>query len=759
MRENRLLGCCYFVTLAFLLAAFPLSSVMALDEMIPIDLQALGAAGDGESNDTPFFLEALNTIGDSTAVLDIVRGIYVVESLVFPENVTLRFRDGGQLAVAAEHTIEINGNIDAGIHRIFSGDGSVGGKVVNLYIYPQWFGAAGDGVRDDARALQQSADLAAGAMGRTLFIPEGNYLFTEDVLLRCNVENRGLFIIELEIDEDRTEFSNDLFLPSHYPKKSPRIRFINDYPEQMLAPESFYGIAEGDLTLPNYRDLPLADGSGAIDLEEGGTLCFYSTDFFSSRNVRKGAHFYDRNDICQIVSGRGAVFPEFAFDYSAPPDAPPWDENTVYSKGDYCTFEGEVFKSTYSSGSGTSFRHRHFGEIQIGPVPPIKGFDSVNYNFTYEDGTPDNILIWRRIGIQVWYRQKDTPLTVNGFRMEVRLLNHGGETKRIMAGSLRNTRSNMTFNNLEITVRDREATISQLLQSEACVNVEFNNGYFSGATCAHLGYNILNSNVGNFRYNHCISTNSRKGMDGRHGKNIYVTGGFYNVIDDHYGRNYVIRDITMSGLSVSVPFDSTPRADLQAWEFRARGAMSFNGANFSIQNVTVNQGVGGVMGARTDIGDLYGNIVLRDINIRNNRGNVLLFYHHIDPNFDYGHDVKVPDKLTIENINLENPAQVQLMLGNGFGNRPYGPVYVWNTNVGNVFSASPETHFHGCRFNNSGFNVTEAARIHFWNCIFSGECAGLKEKNIGIATGNLARQDAKCSFPIEYRNENVLSWP
>ena len=749
----------FIPTLLFLLNLFPLTAALAQGQDVEIDLHALGAAGDGESNDTHFFIEALNTLGDSTATLDIAGGIFAVESLVFPENVTLRFREGGQLKLSAGHTIEINGAIDARMQRIFSGEGSIGGRIANLQVYPQWFGAIGDGVHDDARALQQAASLANGAMGRTLFIPEGEYLFTEDIYLRCNVENRGLFIIELEIDEDRTEFSNDLFLPSHYPKKAPRFWFVNDHAEQPLAPESFYGITEGDLTLPNYRDLPLADVSGVIDLEEGGTLCFYSSDFFSSRNVRKGAHYYDRNDICQIVSGRGAVFPEFAFDYNAPPDAPPWDENTVYTKSDYCTFEGEVFKATWPSGPGTTFRHRHFGEVEIGPVSPVKNSHSVECNFVYNDGTPDSILIWRRLNTQVWYRGKDTPLTVNGLRLEVRLINHDGETKRIMAGAVRNARSNMTFNNIEITVRDREATISQLFQSEACVNVEFNNGYFSGATCAHLGYNLLNSNVGNFRYNHCISTNSRKGMDGRHGKNIYVTGGFYNVIDDHYGRNYVIRDVTMSGLSVSIPFDSTPRADLQAWEFRARGAMSFNGANFSIQNVTINQGAGGVMGARTDIGDLYGNIVLRDITIRQNKGNALLFYHHIDSNFDYGHEVKVPSKLTIENISLENPAQVQLMLGNGFGNRPYGPVYVRNTNVGNVFSASPETHFYQCHFIDSGFNVTEAARLHFWNCTFSGNCAGLRKENIGIATGNMARQGAKCSFPIEYLNEHVLSWP
>jgi hypothetical protein len=42
--------------------------------------------------------------------------------------------------------------------------------------------------------------------------------------------------------------------------------------------------------------------------------------------------------------------------------------------------------------------------------------------------------------------------------MKARLKNHGGESKRINAGAVTVNRSNITFNNLKITVRDREAT-------------------------------------------------------------------------------------------------------------------------------------------------------------------------------------------------------------------------------------------------------------------------------------------------------------
>ncbi len=39
-------------------------------------------------------------------------------------------------------------------------------------------------------------------------------------------------------------------------------------------------------------------------------------------------------------------------------------------EGDYCSYEGEVFKANWASGPGSSFAHRHLGTIEIGPVPP-----------------------------------------------------------------------------------------------------------------------------------------------------------------------------------------------------------------------------------------------------------------------------------------------------------------------------------------------------------------------------------------------------
>lgn len=728
------------------------------------DIRDYGAVGDGEVNDTQAFEQVLEEIGDEPATLVLIRGRFVANDMVFPENVTLAFRNGAELVVEEGNRVEVNGEVDAGVVPIFAGDGVVEGAPNNVHIFPQWFGAQGDGEHNDAPAIQQAADLAVNATGRTLFVPGGEYVFDEDIELRCNVENHGVFVKDMEIDEDRTQFSHDLFLPTHHPKRNPHIVFEPDHPAQELDMEHFHGIEEGDLEIPLYRDVPLANGEGHIDLKESGTLRFYSSDFFKSRRVRKGAHYYDKNDITQVVSGRGDVFPEFAFSYDPRPEADAWSGDEVYDKVDYVTHEGEVFKATWPSGEGSSFEHSTYGEVDIGPVEPNPGSATTQYEFEYEDGTEDDINIWRRVGTQVWYREKDVPLTVNNLRIEVRLRDHGGETKRINAGAVTVNRSNMTFNGLEISVRDREATMSRLLNVGEAVNLEFNNGYFSGATSAHLGYNILNSNVANVRYNDCISTNSRKGLDGRHGKNVTIEGGYYNVIEDHYGRNYSIRDVTVNGLSVRVPGDSTPDADLQAWEFAPRRPFGFSGANLHIENCTVDTGRGGIFGARGDTADLYGTIVLRDITVRRNQGDVQVFQHWVDQNFDYGYDVRVPDNVIVEDIYLENPGRLRFNLGRHggpvFEGGSYGPAIICNTGpIGQLQAASETIDVSGCVFQDASFDFAEGSILNVRDCTFADENTGLGEEQLGVAMGNVKKQGAEVAFPIEYVNSEFYETP
>lgn len=92
-------------------------------------------------------------------------------SLTIPSNITLAFRQGSLLAMGA-NTLTVNGAIDAPLTQIFSGTGSfsVGRNAVTntakltrvAEVYPQWFGAKGNGTRLlDAAMTATSTTLAA----------------------------------------------------------------------------------------------------------------------------------------------------------------------------------------------------------------------------------------------------------------------------------------------------------------------------------------------------------------------------------------------------------------------------------------------------------------------------------------------------------------------------------------------------------------------------------------------------------------------
>lgn len=113
---------------------------------------------------------------------------YVKEDLVIPHNIDLKFENGGALQVEQGVSLTINASFEAPLQKIFQGPGKVmigPGKVSE--IFPQWWGARGDGRHDDTAAIQSAIDSISSGV---VTIPPGVYINT-GMTVKANFTLRG----------------------------------------------------------------------------------------------------------------------------------------------------------------------------------------------------------------------------------------------------------------------------------------------------------------------------------------------------------------------------------------------------------------------------------------------------------------------------------------------------------------------------------------------------------------------------------------
>jgi hypothetical protein len=140
------------------------------------------------------FAKIIASIGSNETTLTLSRQNNITADLVIPANITLRFNQGGSLNIADTKTVTINGHVEAGLYQIFKWTGT--GKVVLnkvKEVYPQWWGAKGDGVTDDTAAIQTALD--AMEIGSILIIPSGQYYISSTLTLtknRITIQGTGL---------------------------------------------------------------------------------------------------------------------------------------------------------------------------------------------------------------------------------------------------------------------------------------------------------------------------------------------------------------------------------------------------------------------------------------------------------------------------------------------------------------------------------------------------------------------------------------
>jgi len=284
--------------------------------------------------------------------------------------------------------------------------------------------------------------------------------------------------------------------------------------------------------------------------------------------------------------------------------------------------------------------------------------------FKYKNGRSDSIKLWLKCYTVIKYSSPQKNLIVEGLTVKT----YVDDKARIMfpvikANAVFILRSNMIFKDMKIINEDKRLMPAMLCSVSRVCNIKFINCSFNGATMPLMGYNLLIFNCANILLKNCTSLRARCGYAARHGKNITIDGGTFGTIDDHYGFNYRIKNVTIKPTAIFVPNFRKPTADINNWSFKPGRAFAFSGRDFSAENCKIID-CHRVFEGRPDSADVYGKISLKNINIKA-KANVQIYSLWLDNKFDYAHKVLLADEILIDNISINSPHTLNLNIVTG----------------------------------------------------------------------------------------------
>lgn len=122
----------------------------------------------------------IKQVGTHYAIVELPGNVTynLVHALTIPENVLVRFHPGAILRLYDDN-VALMGTIEADLWKIieYRGEGWLDARNSSLErVYPQWWGAKGNGSTDDTLAFQ-----GAGRSGKTVFVPFGSYRISSQV--------------------------------------------------------------------------------------------------------------------------------------------------------------------------------------------------------------------------------------------------------------------------------------------------------------------------------------------------------------------------------------------------------------------------------------------------------------------------------------------------------------------------------------------------------------------------------------------------
>lgn len=135
--------------------------------------------GDGLADDAPALAALLNALAKDGGRLTLPSGTFRLASdVAVPSGVELEFDGSSQLLVDSGASVTVEGRISAPARKIFTGKVTLGSTSTQS-LWPQWWGAEGDGSTDDTAAIQHALNAIRDAGGGEVELLRGRYMITE----------------------------------------------------------------------------------------------------------------------------------------------------------------------------------------------------------------------------------------------------------------------------------------------------------------------------------------------------------------------------------------------------------------------------------------------------------------------------------------------------------------------------------------------------------------------------------------------------
>lgn len=134
---------------------------------------------------------AVTGIGSTRCVVTVRGDVTMAASATFPATATLEVTNNARITTTG-FTLTINGSFTANRAQCFAGSGTVvfgGGSVAE--VYPEWWGAIGDGSTDSVTALQTCIDRVAAMGGGTVSLGNGDYRISTGIKIPDGVRLIG----------------------------------------------------------------------------------------------------------------------------------------------------------------------------------------------------------------------------------------------------------------------------------------------------------------------------------------------------------------------------------------------------------------------------------------------------------------------------------------------------------------------------------------------------------------------------------------